>query len=183
MAEPVHDARVSLRSGGGEAARRAAAGAALSVAAIVISALVARRNERAAESARPAAVGSSHKFAFQTPRPLLGAIWPPVLLALTLSGLRLWTAPASAARTRALTLWTLIQGLNAACMAWGPRRAGGQITAAAATLGAAAAYALEARKVEAPSANLAGPYLGWMGFANILTDDLWRKHPEALTLH
>jgi tryptophan-rich sensory protein len=61
-------------------------------------------------------------------------------------------------------------------MALGPRRLGGQLTTAVATLGTACAYAWSARKVDASAANLASPYLGWIGFASVLTEELWRKN-------
>ena len=37
----------------------------------------------------------------------------PLFIAMTLSGLRTWNAPSSPARTRALTIWSLVQGFNA----------------------------------------------------------------------
>ena len=97
------------------------------------------------------------------------------MMALTLSGLRIWNAPPSPERTRALTLWSLVQGFNAVWMAAGPKRVGGQVTASVASLATTAAYAWNARKVDAPAANLAGPYLGWMGMASLLSEQLWRR--------
>jgi tryptophan-rich sensory protein len=167
---------------GGQVALHAATGAALGLAAVIVSALIARRHESGAQEAERALRPRGH--AFQTPRPLVGAILPPFVLAFTLSGLRLWNAPPSSARTRALSLWTAIQGLNLAWLALGSRRLGGALTAAVAALGASAAYAFAARRVDAPATNLAGPYLGWIGFANVLTEELWRKAtPVAPTVH
>ena len=112
---------------------------------------------------------------FKPKRAVFGLVWPPLMMALTLSGLRVWNAPPSPERTRALTLWSVVQGFNTVWMAAGPKRLGGQVTASAASLAAAVAYAACARRVDAPAANLAGPYLGWMGLANILTEQLWKK--------
>lgn len=153
----------------GDAARHVAAGLGLTLGAVLIAAVIGQREPPVSEAPRGAA--------FKPPRTALGMIWPPLFMAITLSGLRLWNAPASAARTRALTLWTAIQGLTALWMALGTRRLGGRLTAAVATLGTAGAYALEARKIDAPAAGLAAPYFGWMGLANILTERLWRKGP------
>jgi tryptophan-rich sensory protein len=114
---------------------------------------------------------------------LFAAVWPPLLMALTLSGLRIWNAPRSAARTQALTLWGVAQALNAAWMALGPKRLGGEIAAAVASLGTAAAYVWRARKVDPPSASMVAPYVGWVGFANVLSDELWRKPSETRTVH
>ncbi len=163
----VDDGRAAGR---GPAARQVAAGLALTAAAVLASALIAGLGAAGAgdpdeNAARPA---------FAPPKAIFGVVWPPLFIALTLSGLRLWNAPASAARTRALSLWTAIQGLNALWMALGPRRLGGRLTASVAALGTAAAYAVEARKVDTPAGSLAGPYIGWIGLANILTDHLWR---------
>jgi tryptophan-rich sensory protein len=30
---------------------------------------------------------------------------------------------------------------------------------------------------------MVAPYVGWIGFANVLTEELWRKAPQAPTLH
>ena len=160
----------------GHAARHVAAGLGLTVGAVLIAALIARRNAPIDDDPDVQAEHDRLKRpAFQPPKAVFGMVWPPLFMAITLSGLRLWNAPASAARTRALTLWTAIQGLTALWMALGTRRLGGRLTAAVATLGTAGAYALEARKIDAPATGLAAPYLGWMGLANILTEELWRK--------
>ena len=114
---------------------------------------------------------------FKPKRALSSLIWPPLIMAMTLSGLRVWNSPPSAARTRALTLWSLVQGFNTVWMAAGTKRMGGQITASVAALAAGGAYALSARKIEAPASSLAGPYLGWMGLANLISDQISRRGP------
>ncbi|HEY5107510.1 MAG TPA: TspO/MBR family protein [Caulobacteraceae bacterium] len=162
----------------GQTAREVGAGLALTAGAVIIAALVARRDVPG-ESEWDAL----KRPAFRSPRALFGVVWPPLFIALTLSSLRLWNTPASAARTRALTLWTAIQALTAAWMALGTRRLGGRLTTAVATLGTAAAYAFQARRIDAPAAGLAAPYLGWIGFANVLTEQLWRKAPAPATVH
>ena len=75
------------------------------------------------------------------------------------------------------------QALNAVWMALGPRRLTGQLATAVASLGAAMAYAWRARKVDPPAANLVAPYVGWIGFANVLTEELWRKNAPKPTIH
>jgi tryptophan-rich sensory protein len=112
------------------------------------------------------------------PRPKAFAmIWPPLFMALTLSGLRVWNAPRSPERTQALTLWGVVQGLNVVWMALGARRLGGELAAAVTGLSAAAAYVWRARQVDPPAANMVAPYIGWIGFANVLSEQLWRKKP------
>ena len=119
-----------------------------------------------------------HEPVAHQPKPLTSLILPPLFIAMTLSGLRTWNAPASPARTRALTLWSLTQGFNALWLGLGARRLGGQATAATASLAASTAYAIEAHKVGGGTA----PDLGWLGVANALTAHLWRR-PLAPTLH
>jgi len=166
----------------GQTLTHVVAGLGLTMGAVLISALIARHNAPIDDNPKiQAEYDALKRPAFQPPKAVFGIVWPPLFMALTLSGLRLWNAPASPARTRALSLWTAIQGLNALWMALGPRRLGGRLTAAVATLGTAGAYAIEARKIDAPAAGLAAPYLGWIGLANILTEELWRKRrPVAL---
>lgn len=153
-----------------------AMGVALAAGAVLAAGLIAHHNERAevvdqydgeyAEMVQPA---------FKPKKAVFGLVWPPLMMALTLSGLRIWSAPASPERTRALTLWSLVQGFNTVWMAAGPKRLGGQVTASVASLATSAAYALAARKVDAPASGLAAPYLGWMGLANVLTEQLWKR--------
>jgi tryptophan-rich sensory protein len=132
---------------------------------------------------RLAAYEALDQPAITPPKPVFSLVWPPLFLALTLSGLRIWNAPASPRRTRALVLWGAVQALNAAWMILGPRRLGGQLAAAVASFGTSGAYVWQARQVDAPAGAMVTPYLGWVGFANVLTEELWRKNPQSRTLH
>jgi len=173
-----------LANSRGRSARHVLIGLGLTAGAIALSALVARLNappevewEVYSDYEEPVPV---------EPRPppkVFGMIWPPLYLALTISGLRIWNAPKSAARTQALTLWGVVQGLNAVWMALGPKKLGGQLATAIASLGTAAAYVWRARQVDPPAAGLVAPYVGWIGFANVLTEELWRGKPEVQTVH
>jgi len=106
------------------------------------------------------------------------AVWFPLYGALTVSGARLWNAPPSAARTRALGHWFGIQGLNAFWMwlGFGKRLRGAAALEAAATVVNAVAYVEAARKVDRPAAWLAVPYAAWIGFAALLSEELWRRN-------
>ncbi len=183
MAAPHSATPAKRRSHVGDRARsHVVAGIAMSIGAVLISAMAARRTASTTDKKAKASPGRSRPAALQAPA-VFAVVWPPLFMALTLSGLRIWNAPPSRARTRALTLWGLIQGFNALWMALGPRRLGGQLTTAVATLGAAAAYTWQARRIDAPAASLASPYLGWIGFANVLTEELWRRNQSAHTVH
>ena len=183
-ANPVRGAVDSLANSRGRSTQHILLGVGLTVGAVAVSALVARINAPAEDDDEiysdydePVLVEA------KPPSRIFATVWPPLFMALTLSGLRIWNAPKSAARTQALTLWGTVQALNAVWMALGPRRLGGQLAAAIASLGTAAAYVWRARQVDAPSANLVAPYTGWIGFANVLSEGLWRRAGPRQTLH
>lgn len=180
---PVRGAVDSLANSRGRSTQHILIGLGLTVGAVAISALVARMNapeddyEVYSDYEEPVLIEA------KPASKVFATLWPPLFMALTLSGLRIWNAPKSAARTQALTLWGTVQALNAVWMALGPKRLGGQLAAAIASLGTAGAYVWRARQVDPPSANLVAPYVGWMGFANVLTEGLWRRSPGYTTLH
>ncbi|MFL5296191.1 MAG: TspO/MBR family protein [Phenylobacterium sp.] len=180
----VRGAVDSLANSRGRSARHILIGLGLTAGAVAISALVARMNAPTEENWE---VYSDYEELVQPdikpPRKVFSMVWPPLFMALTLSGLRIWNAPRSPERTQALTLWGMVQALNAVWMALGPKRLGGQLATAVASLGTAAAYVWRARRVDPPAANMVAPYVGWIGFANVLTEELWRKNPEYRTVH
>jgi benzodiazapine receptor len=158
-----------------------AAGAALAGAAIIAAKMMGGRHERVLDDEMYAVeFAEMHEPVAHQPKPMTSLLLPPLFIAMTLSGLRTWNSPSSPARTRALTIWSLVQGFNALWLGLGAKRVGGQLGAATASLAASAAYALEARKVGGGSA----PDLGWVGIANALTAQLWRRPVlRAPTIH
>lgn len=98
----------------------------------------------------------------------VSAVWTPLFLALTVSGLRVWNAPRGRRRSTALALWTVIQGANAAWMLLGPRRLGGSTAAALATTAAAFGYLKAVEELDHQAAALVSPLVGWRSFATIL---------------
>jgi translocator protein len=173
-----------LANSDGRSTRHLLLGLIVTGGAVLASALVARRNAPSADNPDIKRVYDQlEQPPFTPPRSAFSVIWPPLFLALTVSGLRIWNAPASPARTQALTLWGAVQGLNALWMALGPGRLGGQLASALASLGTSLAYVWRARGVDAPAANLAAPYVGWISFANVLTEELWRRNTPRPTLH
>ena len=180
MPNPVRGAVDSLANSRGRSVQHILVGVGLTVGAVALSALVARLNAPTPDNVE---VYSDYEELvqpeFKPPPKVFQVIWPPLFMALTISGLRIWNAPKSAARTQALTLWGAVQALNAVWMALGPRRLGGQLSTAVASLGASVAYIWRARKVDPPAAGMVAPYVGWIGFANVLTEELWRRNPQA----
>ena len=180
----VRGAVDSLANSRGRSARHILIGVGLTAGAVALSALVAKLNAPPETEWQVYSDYEEETPVEAAPQPrVFGLIWPPLYLALTISGLRIWNAPRSAERTQALTLWGAVQALNAVWMALGPRKLGGQLATATASLGTAAAYVWRARRVDPPAASLVAPYVGWMGFANVLTEQLWRKAPEPRTVH
>ncbi|HEY2359452.1 MAG TPA: TspO/MBR family protein [Phenylobacterium sp.] len=183
-ANPVREAVDSLANSRGRSTQHILIGLGLTVGAVAVSAVVARMNARSEDNYE---VYSDYEELVQPesrpPSKVFAMIWPPLFMALTLSGLRIWNAPRSAERTQALTLWGTVQALNAVWMALGAKRLGGELAAAIASLGTSAAYVWRARRVDPPAANMVAPYVGWIGFANVLTEELWRKNTQVQTLH
>lgn len=170
------------RREGHHPAAQLAVGAALAGGAIIAAIVMGRRHERALDDEMYAVeFAEMHEPVAHQPKPLTSLLLPPLFIAMTLSGLRTWNAPSSPARTRALTIWSLVQGFNALWLGLGAKRVGGQLGAATASLAASAAYAMEARKVGGGTA----PDLGWVGVANALTAQLWRRPivPRTPTIH
>lgn len=183
MTSPMRGAVDSLANSRGRSTEHLLIGLGVTAAAVLGSAAIARLNAPTPDNPKVYAKYQALKRpGFTPPRSAFGIIWPPLFLALTISGLRIWNAPKSAARTQALTLWGAVQALNALWMALGPGKLGGQLAAAVASLGSSAAYVWRARRVDPPAANLVAPYVGWIGFANVLTEELWRRNPKP-TIH
>lgn len=184
FAKAARSAVDDIANSRGRSSRHLLLGLGLTAGAVLASALIARANSPV--PGNPEVERDYDRLeqpAFSPPKAAFSLVWPPLFLALTLSGLRVWNAPSSPARTQALTLWGVVQALNAVWMALGPRRLGGQLTAAVVSLGTSAAYAWRARQVDAPAAGMVTPYVGWIGFANVLTSELWRRNRAAPTLH
>jgi translocator protein len=180
----VRGAVDSLANSRGRSSQHILIGLGLTAGAVVASAIIARMNTPSEEHPE---IYSDYEAPEEPkitpPKPVFALVWPPLFLALTLSGLRIWNAPKSPARTQALALWGFVQALNATWMALGPKRLGGQLATATTALGTAGAYVWRAKKVDVPAANMVAPYVGWIGFANVLTEELWRKNRDKPTVH
>jgi tryptophan-rich sensory protein len=168
----------------GRSSRHILTGLAIIAGAVIVSALIARANAPTPEN--PEVKGEYDALEptpLQPPPSVFAAIWPPLFLMLTISGLRIWNAPRSPARAQALGLWGAVQGLNALWMALGPKHLRGQFATAMASLSTSLAYAWRAREVDAPAANMVAPFVGWISFANVLTGDLMRRNEPRPTIH
>jgi len=184
MLQEIGDQFQGLINARGRRPQHVLEGLALCAGAVVVSAAIAAKLAPGKTNPkRQAQYAQLDKPSFEPPKKAFAVIWPPLFLTLTLSGVRIWNAPASAARTRALGLWGLVQAMNAATMAWGPKNQTATLATHVGTLGGALAYLNEARKVDATSAAIVSPYIGWMTFAGLLTEEIWRKNKDKPTIH
>ena len=107
-----------------------------------------------------------HAPVTERPRGPLSLILPAVFSVTTLSAVRVWNAPHTRARTVAMSLWAGAQALNAVWIALRPAGRAMQIAAAMSSAGMAAAFAHEARKIDARAGKLASPIGGRTLMAN-----------------
>jgi tryptophan-rich sensory protein len=94
------------------------------------------------------------------------------------SAWRVWRAPSSPARTRALALWATQLGLNAA---WSPtffraKQPRAAMLVVSSLLPVLGAYVRVAWQVDKLAATALVPYLGWTGFATFLNREIVRKN-------
>lgn len=116
-----------------------------------------------------------------TPPPLVFPVaWTGIYALWALSGYMIWRAPKSRRRRRALWLWGASLALNAAWspIFFGARRPGAALVELAALGLVTGAYTAAARKVDRRAARLTLPYLGWLGFAAALNEEIWRRNRE-----
>ncbi len=121
---------------------------------------------------------SLRKPSFQPPNAVFRWVWPVLYGLIALSGWRVWNRPGGAARSRALSLWALQLGFNAAWtwLFFGQRRLRGSLVDIGALGASITAYIAAARKVDRPAAALVVPYLGWVCFASLLNEEIVRRN-------
>jgi tryptophan-rich sensory protein len=115
---------------------------------------------------------------YTPPGPAIGATWGLLETLLAATGYRLLRHPPTDARNAALASWGLsLLGLAGfPALFFGRKRLGLSTAASAAMLAATAGTALLARDVDKPAALLSLPLLGWLGFATVLSGDLYRRN-------
>lgn len=113
---------------------------------------------------------------FQPPSAAFGPVWTVLYGLMAVSAWRVWKRPAGPARSRALGLWGLQLGFNAAWswLFFGLRRKRTALADIGALGVSLAAYIAAARKVDRPAAALMAPYLGWVCFASVLNEEIVR---------
>ena len=115
---------------------------------------------------------------FTPPGPVIGAAWGGLELLLAGSGYRLLHAPCTEARNAALGSWalTLIGLAGYPWLFFRKKQLGGSTVASASMLAAALGTAAAAREVDRPAALMTVPLTLWLGFATLLSEELWRRN-------
>lgn len=175
LLDKAQDTFTDTLNPGHRSAAHVALGAAICIGAVAVTALLAHRAEPSEyQRHMEKETGASRKG--------LAAVWPALFSITTLAALRLWNTPASPERTRALTLWGASQALNAAWTA-APKLRALELLGGLATAVLTAAYAQEARRVDARAGGMAAPAAG-MAIGNLVTGEVWRRSgPRRPTLH
>ncbi|MBC7799290.1 MAG: tryptophan-rich sensory protein, partial [Gemmatimonadaceae bacterium] len=117
---------------------------------------------------------------FTPPGPAIGAAWGVLELLLAGTGYRLLRRPPSDARNAAVGAWSLTL-LGLAGYPWlffRRKRLAASTVASGAMLLSAAGTAIAAREVDRPAAAMTVPLLLWLGFATLLSEELWRRNPR-----
>lgn len=174
--DDARDAATGFLNADGRRPGHVVLGLALTVGFALAATMFARRTIRP----RSMRLAADDAPITERPRGPLSLILPAVFSATTLSAVRVWNAPARPERTTAMGLWAAAQALNAVWIALRPAGRGLQIAAAMSTAGMAAAFAHEARKLDAEAGKLAAPSGGSVHLANLVQG---RSRNERPTVH
>ena len=123
------------------------------------------------------------KSRLNPPDSVFGPVWTALFALTAISGYRVWRTAPSPARTRALGLWTAQLAFNAnwSRLFFGQHRPTAAFVDLGALLVTLGGYTREAAQVDKPAAYMMAPYLGWVGFAGYLNEEVIRKNPRFLT--
>jgi translocator protein len=118
---------------------------------------------------------------YNPPQLAFPLVWTPLYALIAISGARIWDAPPSPERTRALGLWAaqLAANVEWTHLFFGRHR---PVLALADVLlleALIAAYIREARKIDTPAAACFYPYAAWTAFATLLNADIALRNPRA----
>lgn len=124
---------------------------------------------------------SLRKPTFTPPGPAFGAAWTGLDALLGYSSYRLLIAPRSPRRLLALSSWAATV-LGVAGFSWvlfGRRRLDEALGVTVGMVGAAAAAIGTASLVDRRAAWANAPLFGWLLFATVLQEEVWRRNPQA----
>jgi len=154
--------------------------AVLAGAAVTAAQLSGRRYSPTPDHPRTAAwYAALRKPAYTPPGPVFGIAWTGLDALLGYSGYRLLTARPSPRRTLALGAWSL-NLLGVAGFSWvlfGRKRLDEALGVTAGMVATSAAAAATATAVDRRAAWADLPLLGWVLFASVLQEEVWRRNP------
>jgi benzodiazapine receptor len=169
---------LELRDGSAAPRRRSKLWLALFLGATAIAANAGRRS-----------TGKGRGFWYRTllkpkgqpPAKVFGPVWTTLYGLMSLSAYRVFRAPASPQRSRALRLWWTQLALNGAWspLFFGARRPRLAMVDLAGLGGSLAGYTRAASKVDPPAAWLMAPYLAWVGYAAYLNAGIIGRNPRV----
>lgn len=115
---------------------------------------------------------------FTPPGPVFGAAWGAIESILAYGGYRLLRRPSSPARNGAVWLWALNNLLIAGWsgLFFGRRALGPGAAVAGGMIVVASGYAAVAAKTDKLAAATAIPLVGWLAFATLLAEEVWRRN-------
>ena len=118
------------------------------------------------------------KPGFTPPGPVFGAGWGLIESVLAFGGYRLLRGAPSAPRNAAVGLWVLNNLLIAGWsgLFFGRRALGPSALTAGGMIAVAGGYAAVALKTDKVAAATALPLIGWLGFATLLAEEVWRRN-------
>ncbi len=157
--------------------RKTAAG--IATTAVVAAQLCGKRYSPTPDHPRTAAwYAALRKPAFTPPGPVFGIAWTGLDALLGYSGYRLMLARPSNARTLALGAWSLnllgVAGFS--YVLFGRKRLGEALGVTAGMVATSAAAAATATLVDRKAALADLPLLGWVVFASVLQEEVWRRN-------
>ena len=124
--------------------------------------------------------GRLDKPGFTPPGPVFGAGWAAIESVLAYGGYRLLRGRPSAARNAAVGLWVannlLIAGWSG--LFFGRKALGPSALTAGGMIAIAGGYAAVASRTDKIAAATAAPLIGWLGFATLLAEEVWRRNDE-----
>jgi tryptophan-rich sensory protein len=153
--------------------------AALAGVAVITAQLTGARSNPSPAHPRTAAwYAALRKPSFTPPGPVFGLAWTGLDALLGYAGYRLLIAPPSRQRPVALGCWAL-NLLGIAGFSWvlfGRRRLDEALEISAAMVVTATATSVTAATVDRRAAYACLPLLGWVVFATILQEEVWRRN-------
>jgi benzodiazapine receptor len=155
---------------------------AIVVAALGVSAVVGRRN--APDPSNPQTrrwYKRLSKPSYTPPDAAFGAVWPVLETGLGVGAYRLLRQPAGDARNTAVALWlvniALIGGWTQ--LFFKEKALGPSAITSAAMIATGTAYGVTAAKVDKVAAASAVPFVGWLGFATLLAEQIWVRNDAS----